>query len=374
MVRDASLHNATDVFVIGGGPAGIAAALAVRQRGLEVTVADSCNPPIDKPCGEGLMPDGIAALQRLGVNIPPMEAHRFRGIRFVSSGLSAEAAFPYGSGLGVRRTNLHRIMVEHAQRVGVRFLWRAVVTGLHADGVLVQGKLIPANWIIGADGGSSRVRRWSGLDVHRQKDQRFAFRRHYLVTPWTEFMELHWGANCQLYVTPVGPEEVCVALMSRDPGLRLDEALREFPKVADRLRGAEHGSVERGAVSVTRRLARVCSGRVALIGDASGGVDAITGEGLCLAFIQADLLAECLASGNLAPYQAGHRRLARRPVVMARLMLLLEHRERLRRRVMRAFMAEPKLFARMLATHVGAVSPVDFAASGLALGWRLLTA
>jgi flavin-dependent dehydrogenase len=249
-----------------------------------------------------------------------------------------------------------------------------VVTGLHADGVLVQGKLIPAYWTIGADGGSSRVRRWSGLDVHRQKEQRFAFRRHYRVAPWAEFMELHWGTSCQLYVTPIGSEEVCVALMSRDPGLRLDEALREFPEVADRLRGAEHGSVERGAVSVTRRLARVCSGRVALIGDASGGVDAITGEGLCLAFIQADLLADCLASGSLAPYQAGHFALARRPAVMARLMLLLDHRERLRRRVMHAFMAEPKLFARMLATHVGTVSPVDFAANGLALGWKLLTA
>jgi flavin-dependent dehydrogenase len=187
-------------------------------------------------------------------------------------------------------------------------------------------------------------------------------------------MELHWGTNCQLYVTPVGSEEVCVALMSRDPRLRLDEALREFPEVAARLRDAEHGSVERGAVSVTRRLARVCGGRVALIGDASGGVDAITGEGLCLAFIQAHLLADCLVAGNLTPYQAGHRALARRPAVMARLMLLLEHRERLRRRVMRAFMAEPKLFARILATHVGAVSPVDFAANGLALGWKLLTA
>ena len=330
------------------------------------------------------MPDGIAALQRLGVSVPSTEAHRFRGIRFVSSGLSAEAAFPYGFGLGVRRTNLHRVMVKHAERAGVRFLWRAVVTGLHTDGVLVQGKLVPAHWIIGADGSSSRVRRWSGLDVHRQKEQRFAFRRHHRVAPWAEFMELHWGTRCQLYVTPIGPEEVCVALISRDRGLRLDEALREFPEVAERLGGderrsaglrlAEHGSVERGAVSVTRRLARVCSGRVALIGDASGGVDAITGEGLCLAFNQADLLGGCLASGNLAPYQAGHSALARRPTVMARLMLLLEHRERLRRRVMRAFMAEPKLFARMLATHVGDVSAVDFAANGLALGWKLLRA
>jgi menaquinone-9 beta-reductase len=399
MVRDGNLINPTDVFVVGGGPAGIAAALAARQRGLEVTVEDGCTPPIDKPCGEGLMPDGIAALQRLGVSIPPMEAYRFRGIRFVSSGLSVEAAFPCGFGLGVRRTNLHRILVEHAERVGVRFLWRAVITGLHADGVVMQGKLVPARWIIGADGSGSRVRRWSGLDVHRQKEQRFAFRRHYRVAPWAEFMELHWGARCQLYVTPVGSEEVCVALISRDPGLRLDEALREFPEVAERLRGAEpdsvehgsiehgsiepgsikhgsikHASVERGAVSVTRRLARVCGGRVALIGDASGGVDAITGEGVCLAFNQADLLGACLASGDLAPYQAGHRALARRPAAMARLMLLLEHREKLRHRVMRAFLAEPKLFARLLATHVGAVSPMNFAANGLALGWKLLTA
>jgi flavin-dependent dehydrogenase len=187
-------------------------------------------------------------------------------------------------------------------------------------------------------------------------------------------MELHWGNRCQLYVTPVGPEEVCIALISRDHRLRLDEALSEFPEIAERLRGAEHGSVERGAISVTRKLTRVRRGQVALVGDASGGVDAITGAGLCLSFKQADLLAECLVSGDLASYQAGHRALARRPVMMARLMVLLEHREKLRRRVMGAFIAEPKVFARMLATHVGAVRPVVLAANGLALGWKLLTA
>jgi flavin-dependent dehydrogenase len=274
-------------------------------------------------------------------------------------------------------------MVEHAERMGVHFLWRAVVTGLHAGGVLLQGKLIAARWTIGADGSASRVRRWAGLDIHRQKDQRFAFRRHYRVPDWSEFMELHWGTRSQLYVTPVSSNEVCIALISRDPALRLDEALREFPEVAERLHSTEpssvepasveYGSAERGAVSVTRRLARVCSERVALIGDASGGVDAITGEGLCLAFKQAVLLGDCLASENLAPYQAGHRALARRPALMARMMLLLEHREKLRRRVIRAFIKEPKLFARMLATHVGAVSPMDFAGNGLALGWKLLT-
>jgi menaquinone-9 beta-reductase len=366
------LSKGTDVFVIGGGPAGLAAALAARQRGFDVTVADSLAPPIDKPCGEGLMPDGIAALQRLGVSIPAIEGQRFRGIRFISSGLSVEATFPYGTALGVRRTNLHRVMVEHAEAAGVRFLWRAVVTGIQEDKVLVNQATVRGRWIVGADGGGSRVRRWSRLDAHCRKEQRYAFRRHYRVAPWAEFMELHWGPNCQLYITPVGPAEVCVALISKDPALRLDQALKAFPQVEERLGHAEYGSVERGAVSVTRKLERVCAGNVALVGDASGGVDAITGEGLCLAFHHADLLADCFAAGDLAGYQRGHRGLARRPALMARLMLVLEHGP-LRTRVMRALMGRPQLFARMLATHVGSASPFETAATGLALGWRLLT-
>jgi flavin-dependent dehydrogenase len=362
----------SQVVVIGGGPAGLAAALAARQRGLDVTVVDSCAPPIDKPCGEGLMPDGVAALAKLGVMVSEIEAQPFRGIRFISHGLAAEAVFPDGCALGVRRTNLHRVMVDHAERVGVRCRWQTVVTGLEPEGVRVHGELLRARWIVGADGSRSRVRCWAGLDSHRRRIERFAFRRHYKIAPWSDFMELHWGSRGQLYITPVGPEQVCVALISRDPALRLDEALQDFPEVSQRLRGAEHGSVERGAASVTRELARVANGQVALIGDASGGVDAITGEGLCLAFKQADALADCLAAGDLRFYQAEHRRLARRPALMADLMLLLEHRHWLRERVMRAFSAEPKLFTRMLATHVGAISPLGLAENGLALGWKLL--
>jgi len=103
-------------------------------------------------------------------------------------------------------------------------------------------------------------------------------------------MELHWGDHCQVYVTPVSREEVCVAMVSSSPKVRLDDALAEFPELCARLENAEYLSSERGAITITRRLRCVYRGRTVLVGDASGGVDAITGEGLCLTFRQAALL------------------------------------------------------------------------------------
>ena len=187
-------------------------------------------------------------------------------------------------------------------------------------------------------------------------------------------MELHWGPRCQIYVTPVAADEICVALISRDPHLRLDAALTAFPELVSRLRGAEPSSMERGAISATRKLHRVYQGCVALVGDASGAVDAITGEGLCLSFRQAEVLAGCFATGNLGRYQQVHQELARRPALMARLMLTLDWKTSFRQRVMRAFGSDPRLFARMLAMHVGALSPMDSATNGLSLGWRVLSA
>ena len=327
------------------------------------------------------MPDGVAALRQLGIKIPANEAYPFRGIRFVSDGKRAEAVFPRGTAYGIRRTHLHRIMVEHAASLGVEMLWQTAVTGLHPQGAMVAGELVRARWVVGADGTSSRVRKWAELDPpkqnpRRRKNLRFAFRRHYRIPPWTDFMELHWGRNCQAYVTPVGREEVCVALISSSPKLRLsiEDALGEFPDLCGRLEHAEYASNERGAITVTRNLPRIYRSRTVLVGDASGGVDAVTVEGLCLTFRQAALLGDCLASGDLARYQRHHRALMRRPTMMARMMLLMAKHNRLRERAMHVFQSSPRAFAGMLAMHVGEGSTRDHVANGIALGWQLLTA
>ncbi len=368
-----ALPRSTDLFVIGGGPAGLAAALAARRRGLDVTLADCSVPPIDKACGEGIMPDGLAAARSLGLDLDAAGGHPFRGIRFCDGDTAVESAFPNGNGLGLRRTALHQLMVKQAMDAGVRLAWGVRVAGITTEGVVADDRLVRARWIAGADGGNSLVRRWAGLDACHHQSRRFGFRRHYAVPSWNQYMEIHWGDGCQLYITPVAANEVCVVLISRDHRLRLEDALPGFGDVERRLSAAAPTNLERGGVTASRRLKAVCRGNVALVGDASGSVDAITGEGLCLLFQQSVALAAALEAGDLGLYQAEHRRIGRRPEFLAGMMLLLDRRRRLRSRVIRAMAGRPQLFADMLAMHVGQLSTTDFLTNGLALGWRMLT-
>jgi len=364
----------TEVLVIGGGPAGLATAIAARKRGFDVTVVDGAKPPIDKACGEGLMPDTMTALRELGVAIGPGDGQALRGVCFKDEVSTMEANFTGSRGFGLRRTVLHQKMVDRAQECGVNLLWNTPVSGLSKDGATLGDGMLKAKWIIGADGVHSRVRRWIGLDPKGRQVKRFAQRQHFRGKPWTDCMEIHWGEAAQAYVTPLSNDEICVALISRDPRMRLQDAWQKFPELGRRLMHAEASSAERGAATVTRSLRQVYQGKVVLTGDASGSVDAITGEGLCLSFHQAIELAEALAKGNLESYQRAHRQIAKRPTTMGRLLLFLDRYPSLRRRAFRGMAAEPELFARLLATHLGEASPRFLAATSLRMGWQFLTA
>ena len=348
-----ALRPVYDLVVVGGGPAGLATAMASHRLGMRVMVADAAYPPVDKPCGEGLMPDSLAALRAIGFDVAGLECYPFRGIRFMDSGVTVEADFPRGQALGIRRALLHRRMAEQAADAGIDLWWGTAVEGLETEGVRIRGEKVPCRWIAGADGGHSRVRQWSGLDALTKEKVRFGFRRHYRVAPWSEYMELYWGQGCQVYVTPVAPDLVCVASISPDPRLRLAGALAQFPTLEARLARGRAEGPERGAVSAMRRLRHVCGPAIALVGDASGSVDAITGEGMCVAFQQARALAACFAAGTLRGYERAHRRILRRPSWMAEGLLLAGRCRRVRRIGMQALAERPALFAGMLAVHLG---------------------
>jgi menaquinone-9 beta-reductase len=367
----------TDVFIVGGGPAGLAAAIAARQNGLRVTVAERQRPPIDKACGEGLMPGAVAALQDLGVQFSPGEAIPFRGIRFLDgrTGLSTEAIFQSGVGLAVRRTVLHAKLAERAAEAGASAIWGARVTQLADGGVACDGHEVESQWIVGADGQQSQMRKWAGLEPRRRQPERFGFRQYFRLAPWSDFVEIYWSISCQAAVTPIGNNEIGVAVISRGSGMRFQEALREMPVLAAHIGGASATTRERGTPCMLRRLPKLHRGRFVLIGDASGSVDPVTGEGLGLAFRQALSLGGALSCGQLGSYQAAHRSIGRMPHRMSKLILLMDRNPWLQRQALRILAAEPALFARLVNGQVeGVADSLSGATDALRAGFRMTMA
>ncbi|MFF3301933.1 NAD(P)/FAD-dependent oxidoreductase [Streptomyces sp. NPDC001741] len=304
-----------DILVAGGGPAGLAAAIRAAAAGLEAVVVEPRPAPVDKACGEGIMPSGVAALRALGVTPAGSE---LRGIRYVEGARRAEASFRGGPGLGVRRTALHAALHRRAGELGVR-----VVTGRVEevrqghDSVTAAG--MTARWLIAADGLHSPSRRALGLERPSTAPRRYGLRRHYAVAPWTDFVEVHWSRHGEAYVTPVGEGLVGVAVLSRHRCSH-EQHLAAFPALARALRGLDAGPV-RGAGPLRRTAAAPRAGRVLLVGDAAGYVDALTGEGIALATATAAAAVDCLAAGRPELYPARWTRLTRRHRLLTQALL-----------------------------------------------------
>ena len=292
--------------MVGGGPAGLATALHARRAGLSVIVIEPRSVPVDKACGEGLMPGGLAALQDLGIDPAGLP---LRGIAYLDGsgdGRRAEAVFRGGPGRGVRRVELHRCMAERAREVGTGFVTARVrELGQDAEGVHAHG--IRARWMVAADGLHSPVRRRLGLDARPGSPRRYGVRRHFGTKAWSEFVEVWWSPAAEAYVTPVSDGVVGVAILGG--GGRV--GLESFPGLARRLSGAQVLGPVRGAGPLRQVVSGRVRGRVLLVGDAAGYEDALTGEGISLAVRQAGAAVSALVAGEPARYEASWRRITR---------------------------------------------------------------
>ena len=350
-----------DVFIAGAGPAGLACAIAAAGQGFHVEVADGRKPPIDKACGEGLMPDTLAALTQLGIDLdhPSTQellqsaSHPLRGIRFLGRSNTSEATFPNGNGRGLHRPVLHQLLLDRALALGVRFHWQTVVKNIHGHQIQTSKNTFRALWIVGADGHQSQIRAIAHLEKANTGPRRIALRQHFTISPWTDFVEVHWTDHAQAYVTPVSPSEICVAFIASTKFTNIQHALTLFPSLQHRLALAHPSDAPRGAVTMSRRLRHVTSGNIALIGDASGSVDAITGEGLALCFRQALELAHALRVEDLNLYERAHARLHRLPHFMSRTMLLMDRSPALMTRALATLQRKPDLFSHLLQVHIG---------------------
>jgi flavin-dependent dehydrogenase len=383
------------VLVVGGGPVGLAAAIACRSRGLEVTVLEARSAPLDKACGEGLLPEGVALLRRAGVALEGAGAP-FAGIRWCDDRSTVLGRFADAPGLGVRRTELHGRLLARAAAVGVDVRFGVRVRGLARApagfGVRTSDGPYEPRWLLAADGLDSPLRRAARLEGAPATRRRLAVRRHFLVEEDTaragcdsaarRFVEVWWGEGVEAYLTPVGGGTIGVALLWHERGVQrsgggkrfdslLDSLLERFPELRSRLAAAKVASRDRGAGPLRRRARAVYRDNLALVGDAAGYVDAITGEGLSLGFHQAAALAEALAGADLRSYARAVRSLRRVPDALTELCLLLSRRPALRTRTLAALAREPRLFDRLLALHVREAE----AAAPLAarLLWRVAT-
>jgi flavin-dependent dehydrogenase len=324
-----------DVLVVGGGPVGLATAIHCTLAGLSVTVAEPRATPVDKACGEGVMPAAVRRLAGIGVN---PDGHPLRGIRYLDARHRADAPFRHGDGLGVRRTVLHAALADRAAALGVPVI-TSRVTAFEQLAGHVAAAGVHARYLVAADGLHSTIRRqleraapdWAPRRARHSPAPRYGLRRHYRVAPWTDLVEVHWAPRAEAYVTPVSADVVGIGLLFAGPrrdgpreGLPVGEPgegtsaagrtrdfaawLSAFPALRDRLGDAPPASEVRGAGPMRQDVRRRVYGRVLLVGDASGYVDALTGEGIGVGLAQAEAVAGCLAAGRPAGYErAWHR-------------------------------------------------------------------
>jgi flavin-dependent dehydrogenase len=343
-----------DVIVIGGGPAGLAAAAALAARGLDALLLERRELPADKACGEGLLPGGVAALESLGAvrHLDASGWSRIRAIRWIQEdGSSAEARLPAPGGMGVRRLALSAALAARARQDG---------------GEEIRGRVLVA-----ADGLASAVREREGLSGPARSLRRFGLRRHFALPPWSDAVEVHFSPGAEAYVTPVGPRRVGVAFLFEEGAAPdFERLLARFPALAARVAGAPFDSALAGAGPLGRDASTRVQDRLVLVGDAGGYVDAITGEGISLALEEAlllgDLLPDALARGasrnSLLAWERAIRARHRRHAAVTRLVLGMARRPGLRRTAVGWLGHAPRLFDALLAAAVGG-SPRESSAS-----------
>jgi flavin-dependent dehydrogenase len=329
-----------DVLVAGGGPAGLAVALGAARAGLDVAVWDKRAGTLDKACGEGLMPGALAALLALGVD---PAGHDIAGITYRQGTARADARFRDGPGRGVRRTVLHDALHTAVVRAGVP-IHTGVVDRIDAGDEYVRTSAGCARYLVAADGLHSPIRSALGLDEPGPARPRWGLRRHFAVAPFSSSVEVTWADRSEAYVTPLAADTVGVAVLSSVRG-GFDEQLAAFPELQARLAAAEPISDVRGAGPLAQRVQRRVAGRVLLVGDAAGYIDALTGEGLALSFSAARELVACLVADRPAAYERAWRRVSRRSRWITSGLLWARTRPALAQRVVPMAARTPRLFS-----------------------------
>ncbi|MEL6341034.1 MAG: FAD-dependent monooxygenase [Myxococcota bacterium] len=342
------------VLVAGAGPAGLAAAVVAAERGAEPVVFERRRGLLDKACGEGIMPRGVAWLREHGVRLEGA-GRAFYGIRYIEGERRMSGRFFGAPGVAIRRLVLSERLLERAEALKIPIEWGVAVNdvGASRDGGWfdVSGVRVEGDYGVLADGLQGVLRTKLLGDTQKQKRRpRYGLRMHVAVPPWSDHVEVHWSDHGEAYVTPVGDSEIGVAILTSQRPARWQDLLGSFPALNSRLEGQPTTSSLRGAGPLRRDVAVRRVGRIGVIGDAAGYLDACTGEGLTLAFQSAEAWIKCALSGYPDRYPGVHRRILRRYWLGTSAILLLARHPSLRRGVFELLSRVPGGFRLALAS------------------------
>ncbi len=366
-----------DVLIAGGGPAGAALAILLGRQGLRVELFERGQFPREKPCGEGLMPAGVAALERLGV-AEAVGGAPFHGIRFHFGDQTIEGRFPEAAGFptvgrGQRRQRLDQALFQLAAGTsGVTVHTDTPVDGPLTEhgrvvGLCVKGEPRRASLVVAADGVHSRIRRQLGLDLAVRR-KRFGVRAHFRLAPGKEqppWVEVFVGGGYELYVTPLPKREVLVAALVDSRSLResIEPVFRRWcrahPALAARLEGAEQVSSLLCASPLAGRARCGVAPGIVLLGDAAGFLDPITGGGMTQAFMTAELLAGYVAKHRptsedwLWSFERDRQKLLWGYTLLTQAMLWLADHPRLTRGLLSRLRLPPALLSHLIGVAGG---------------------
>lgn len=296
-----------DVIVVGGGPAGLSSAINCAQLGIRVAVIEKQTFPVDKVCGEGIMPEGVSELKRLGVfdlvdkdQMTPMD-----GVCFINErGVKAHVQFSPTSGLGLRRLALSKALLQRAEMFpNIEILPSQTVKDIAIEkkSVTVTTNLrsLSARLVIGADGLRSFVRNHLATKKTYSTIRRYGLRQHFMIEPWSKNVEVYFKGGVEAYITPSGPHQTNVTFLwhksAVETPINFASLLERFPEVRLRVEHQRELSKAQAIGPLHQKVDHITGDGIALVGDASGYYDAITGEGNSLALLQSRRLAEIIA-------------------------------------------------------------------------------
>lgn len=330
-----------DAVVVGAGPGGAAAAAHLARAGAKVALLDRTHFPRDKACGGGLTPRGLAALERLKVDLDGSEAIRVGGLAMIGYGRSVTTPFPTTSrwpteGLVARRSVLDARILEAATTSGAEFRGGCNVVGPvfedgRCRGVRIRTESggteeVLADWTIAADGATSVVARAAGIasSVGSGKGFWYTALRAFVGPvepmmrdglPLLEFYPLKVGSGTRsrwipaygwVFPLPDGSANIGVDI-PHYPKLGACPPLREaMDTFVERLRATRDGfgdaTFEAPPVGALLPEAMygfdgVAPGLLA-IGDAAGLITPYSGEGIVYALESAELASEAITSGK----------------------------------------------------------------------------